>query len=482
MILEWRLPIPRATIALSLISLLALAGCGQLPTLAGNDSQPYDSVIPIPGNPISPSFTASGTLFGNQSVPRGSDNTHAAGYGLMKDLGMTTIREGWNWKNVEVNKHEYVSWMDYFDQKAAEFSKMGTRVEAMITDTPDWASSDPQYASKTGWDASSPGRFTVPKGLYGSIFDDGTDVYKPGVKSNRDNYYADYIFDMAQRFKGKINVWQVWNEPDYPLGELTAGTTASNGVARYWTGSVQDYVRMLKITNTIVKGIDPNAKVALGGLGYDKYLAGIIENGGAPYFDIVDFHAYGSDKSSSNGVLNSDWGFLGRYQVMKKVLSEKGIKGKTFACSETGFSADKPSEQASYVVKLFATAVAQGDIEMVQWAVFTNPGHDNIGLVDQATLSQKTQGYQAYKFAAAQLTGAKVDRAIAQAGIQGYRFHRVDGKALYVAWAKEGNVQLSLPVTSGTVLDKLGSKQSASFKDGALALTVTQDPVYIIEN
>lgn len=463
-----------------LLGTLLVSACGAAATLP---STPDFSTLPgFPANQGRvPSAVASGsTLFGNQSVPRGSDNTHTAGYALMRDLGMTTIREGWNWKNVEVNKHQYVSWMDYFDQKAVEFAKMGTVVQAMVTDTPDWASSDPAYAGKTGWDANSLGKYTVPKGLNAPIFSDGTDVYKPGVSANADNYYADYMFDMVTRYKGKIQYWQVWNEPDFPSGDLTAGTTGSGGGTRYWAGSVQDYVRLLKVSHTIVKGIDPAAGVTLGGLGHPSYLKAILDQGGAPYFDVVDFHAYGSDKATSNGVLNSDWGFLGRYRAMKQVLADKGVTGKTFACSETGMSANQQGEQASYVTKLFAAALAQGDISMVQWAVFTNPGHDNIGLVDQGTLSQKTLGYTAYQVAARQLTGAKLEAPLNEAGIQGYRFVRSDGKPLYVVWATGGNVKLTLPLGAGTVLDKLGKSIAAGFNGQSVTLDVSQEPVYVV--
>lgn len=454
-----------------MLGALLVAACGQSAGVPG--TAPGVPALPIPA-------ASGGTRFGNQSVPRGSDDTHAAGYALMRELGMTTIREGWNWKNVEVGKHQYVSWMDYFDQKAAEFARMGTVVQAMVTDTPDWASSDPAYAQKTGWDANSPGKYTVPAGLNAPIFADGTDVYKQGAKPNPDNYFAEYMFDMVTRFKGRIGYWQVWNEPDYPGGDLSAGTTGASGTARSWTGSVQDYVRLLKVSSVLVKGIDPDARITLGGLGHETYLAAILDAGGAPYFDVVDFHAYGSDKSSSNGVLTSDWGFLGRYRAMKRVLAAKGVAGKTLACSETGMTADRPSEQASYVPKLFATALALGDVAMVQWAVFTNPGHDNIGLIDQATLTQKTPGYYAYQVATRQLTGAKLESALEASGVTGYRFRRADGKLLYVVWATGANTRLTLPLASGEVLDKLGKAAAGTFGGGALTLDVTQEPVYVV--
>ena len=395
------------------------------------------------------------TTFGNQSVPK-VGNSYTQGYGLMKDLGMNTIREGWNWKYIETANNQYVSWMNMFDGKMNEFKNMGVKTMVMITDTPDWASSDPKYASKTGFDSASLGKYTVPRGLKTPIFADGTDVYKAGVKPNPNNPFAEYVHFLATRYKGKVSYYQVWNEPDFPSGDLTAGTKDANGRTRYWTGSVQDYVRLLQVAHTIVKGIDPAAKVTTGGLGYESYLKAIIDNGGAKYFDVVDFHAYGTDKSSSNGVLNSAWGFLGRYNALKGVMAAKGVTGKTYSVSETGFTANNQNEQASYVAKVFATGAGLGDMETIQWAVFTNPGHNNIGLIDQSTLSVKTQGYHAYKFATSQLTGATATGKLTGTGVQGYSFKRRDGKPLYVVWSNTGSASTTIPVGAGQVLDKFG--------------------------
>lgn len=421
------------------------------------------------------------TTFGNQSVPK-VGSSYTQGYTLMKDLGMNTIREGWNWKYIETADNQYVSWMNMFDGKMTEFKTMGVKTMAMVTDTPDWASSDSQYWGKTSFDSQSLGRYTVPKGLKTAIFSDGTDVYKVGVKPNPNNPFAGYIFDLATRYKGKISYYQVWNEPDFPSGDLGAGTKDANGRTRYWTGSVQDYVRLMQVAHTVVKGIDPAAKIATGGLGYEKYLAAIIDNGGAKYFDVVDFHAYGTDKTSSNGVLNSSWGFLGRYNALKQVLTSKGVTGKTFSVSETGFTANNQAEQASYAAKVFATGAGLGDMETVQWAVFTNPGHDSIGLLDTATLSVKTQGYHAYKVATGQLTGAVPTGKLTGTNVQGYSFKRKDGKPLYVVWSSASSATTTIPLGAGQVLDKFGKAKSATFSGGKLTLNLTADPVYVVGN
>lgn len=430
------------------------------------------TTVPTAGPTTAPVTSYVQTRFGNQSVPRSADGTHTRGYALIGELGMSTIREGWNWANLQTAKGSYVSWLGaYTDPKTAKLASLGLKTQAMVCDTPTWATSDTAAPVK---------KYTVPAGLKLSIFADGSDVWKAGAKPNPSNYFAVYMFDMATRYKGQVSSWQVWNEPDFPSGDLGAGYKGANGNTRYWTGTVQEYVRLLKVAHTVVKNVDPAARISLGGLGYENYLAAILDNGGAPYFDIVDFHAYGTDKSSANGVLNSSWGFLGRYDAMKKVMTARGVTGKTYAVSETGMTANNPEEQAGYAAKLMATAQGLGDVEMAQWAVFTNPGHLNIGLIDKATLTNKTKGYAAYAFSTRQLAGVRPAGALTGTNVQGWRFERPDGKSVWLAWSKATSATATLPAISGRVLDKYGATRVASFAGGALALT--SDPVWVQQN
>lgn len=449
-----------------------LAGASPAPSVAPTVTPTASpTAAPTPA-PIG-AFVA--TRFGNQSVPRSADGTHTRGYELIQDLGMSTIREGWNWANLQTQQGSLVSWIGaYTDPKTAKLASLGLATEAMVTDTPTWATSDANAPNK---------KATVPAGLGQAIFADGTDVYKAGVGPNPNNYFAWYMHTMVSRYKGQVASWQVWNEPDFPSGNTTAGYYGNNGAPRYWNGTVQDYVRLLKVAHTVVKGVDPAARVALGGLGYENYLAAVIDNGGAPYFDIVDFHAYGSDKTSSNGVLNSSWGFLGRYQAMKNVLAAKGVTGKTFAVSETGMTADIPEEQAAYAAKVTATGLGLGDMELVQWAVFTNPGHLNIGVIDKATLTAKTKGFYAYAYATRKLAGCRPAGAVTATGTQGWKFVRPDGKAMWAVWSKSTSpAALALPVASASVVDKYGAARAASYAGGQLALNLTSDPVWVTEN
>jgi hypothetical protein len=112
--------------------------------------------------------------------------------------------------------------------------------------------------------------------------------------------------------------------------------------------------------------------------------------------------------------------------------------------------------------------------------VFTNPGFNSIGLIDQATLSQKTQGYSAYKVASAQLTNATPTGKLTGTNVQGFSFKRADGKPLYVVWSTASSATTSIPLAAGQVLDKFGKAKSATFSGGKVSLALTADPVYVV--
>jgi len=63
--------------------------------------------------------------------------------------------------------------------------------------------------------------------------------------------YADFARWAAEYWKGRVNAWEVWNEPDPNQ--------------TYWQGTVSQYVDLLKAAYPKFKAGDPNAPVVLGG-------------------------------------------------------------------------------------------------------------------------------------------------------------------------------------------------------------------------
>ena len=89
-----------------------------------------------------------------------------------------------------------------------------------------------------------------------------------------------------------MQVWEVWNEPDYPRGSFG-----------FWFGSKADYYQLLKVAYRAVKAVDPAAEVLVAGLMYwgdPAYLEDLLKmaqadpeaRDNASFFDGIAWHVY----------------------------------------------------------------------------------------------------------------------------------------------------------------------------------------------
>ncbi|TAH25764.1 MAG: T9SS C-terminal target domain-containing protein [Cytophagales bacterium] len=147
--------------------------------------------------------------------------------------------------------------------------------------------------------------------MYTDIWDGGAN----GTPVNDQNYYALYLYKMVNAYKGKIKFWGVWNEPD-----LSGKGWLPKGQAGNWWDSnplpcdmpnintpIFNYIRLLRISYEVIKYVDPQSYVSIGGIGYPSFLDAVLRNtdnpdngkvsnayplkGGA-YFDVLDYHSY----------------------------------------------------------------------------------------------------------------------------------------------------------------------------------------------
>jgi len=142
------------------------------------------------------------------------------------------------------------------------------------------------------------------------------DAGENGTPVNDDNYYALYLYRMVTAYKDYAKYWEISNEPDF---DYTNHAWLPPGEPGNWWDNNPDpcqnalkapvfyYVRMLRISYEVIKTIDPEAYVAIGGLGYPSFLDAVLRNtdnpddglitseyplkGGA-YFDCMSFHSY----------------------------------------------------------------------------------------------------------------------------------------------------------------------------------------------
>lgn len=166
--------------------------------------------------------------------------------------------------------------------------------------------------------------------LYLDIWDGGAN----GTPVNDDNYYALYVYRMVTVYQDYVKFWEIWNEPDF---DYSGNAYKDPGESGNWYENVPEpcdmsirapifeYIRMLRISYEVIKSIDPEAYVAIGGLGYPSFLdlvmrhsdnpvGGQVNNDyphtGGAYFDVMSYHAYPHIDGSLREWDNASGGFV----------------------------------------------------------------------------------------------------------------------------------------------------------------------------
>lgn len=129
--------------------------------------------------------------------------------------------------------------------------------------TPQWASTTP----------------TV-KGLFG--------MGASGTPSNMEDW-RDYVRTLANRYKGRIRYWELWNEPDY------VGT---------YTGTMASMAQMAAIAKQELQAADPNNKLVGPGFTNGQGMTAMnsfLAAGGGASIDMVGYHWYYTTNPESIG-------------------------------------------------------------------------------------------------------------------------------------------------------------------------------------
>jgi hypothetical protein len=234
----------------------------------------------------------------------------------------------------------YFSDADVDGQRALGFELVGVTLY-----TPRWAARDPRFGGRS-----------VPANLQLPIDDPR-------------NHWAAYVKRLVGHFRGRIDTWVFYNEPDMYIEPDDYRTFA---------GTPEDYAQVLRVAYLAAKAANPDARVVMSGFTYSwdkqagrpQYLQRVLDAiGGDPaagrnnwYFDVVDAHTYGNP--------------LNTYAVptvFRRILREKGLDKPIWITESNVLPKDDPrvatgdgpfratiDEQASYVIEAMALARAAG--------------------------------------------------------------------------------------------------------------------------
>lgn len=363
----------------------------------------------------------------------------------------------------------------------------------------------------------------IPKNLYLPAVVDGA--------INPENYWAAYVYKTVDTYKDYVDTWEVWNEPDWVADynfTLTWDESAPTAeqLVRFG-GSIHDYVRMLRVTGEAAKLADPDAQIALGGIGYPSFLAALLRytddpdggevgpgfpaTGGA-YFDVLNYHYYPlwTPGSSDAGVD----GFFALQQQFAAKMAAAGAAPRPFSVTEVGAPRSSYDGQPggveyarNFYVKVMTRAQAEGFLR-VDWFILSDAEHDSafdeMGLYeDVAGLAVKEDAERTPTGVAARTHGTLLADALADAGasaalglpadVRGHAFRLPDDRQALVLWAyaagADESAQAHLDLATDRSFDlhawdfsDTGTKTPLAPQAGTIGLDLTASPVILVES
>jgi hypothetical protein len=177
-----------------------------------------------------------------------------------------------------------------------------------------------------------------------------------GVPDNPADWY-DVCFRAASRYRGQIDHWGMWNEPNND---------------RFFQGGRRDYIDgILKTGSAAVRAANPAARVCgpelahLDSAHWDGWLTDVLADA-SDALDVVTHHAYPDNGTAGSVIrlLSRDPDYPWEAPSVRTVLKRGGWANRPFWLTETGYNAASrtpASEQAqqTFVVNLLRAAPAE---------------------------------------------------------------------------------------------------------------------------
>lgn len=250
-----------------------------------------------------------------------------------------------------------------------------------------------------------------------------------------------YVETVANRYKGRIAGYEIWNEPNLP---------------NFFSGSVEDVLRLAREAYEIIKRVDPDAIVvspsATGGQAGIPWLERYFLLGGAKYADVIGYHLYVSPQppEAAIPVIRAVQQVMAKHGVDKPLWNTEA--GWVMANREemadptmVGFdSTIKPLPEdlaAAYVARSLILVWAAG-VQRYYWYAWDNRA---MGLIEPRSKAGKPAA-RAYAQTAEWLTGRVLkDCRTMAGGIWSCNLLDQDGVQSRVLWRPAGRLRMPVP-------------------------------------
>lgn len=336
----------------------------------------------------------------------------------------------------------------------------GREIVGLLIGTPGWAE-DGVHGTRS-----------VPRGLDLAWNDPG-------------NTWGQFVYRIVERYKGRIDRWIVWNEPDV-WDETHAGHT--------WAGTEKDYARLLRVAYRAARAGNPGCKLHLAGLTYwwdaehgrRPYLPRLLNALAAEpeakangyFFDVATVHAYFDPENVYNQV-----------QFVRRSLAAHGLNKPIWINETNAPPADDPQnpvatprfpltleEQAAFIVQSFAMGLAAGAERIAVYKMIdvpgVPPGLESFGLLH--TDGSPRPAYLALKTATTHFSGVR-RATLRRVGLTNVVVLDRGDRTTTVAWnrnARATQLRLNARASAATLVDVKGQETAVRPTAGVYRLTL----------
>ncbi|HEY3081054.1 MAG TPA: hypothetical protein VGM69_14270 [Chloroflexota bacterium] len=430
--------------------------------------------------------------FGIVHVSYASELRGVDRYGPAASAGARWNRWALYWTDVELSPGVY-DWSGP-DATIAADQQYGFRTDAILLGTPGFyntglgAAADeppPRVGDKSAALAflrgqplrrSAAAAIAPPRGLYLPTFADGTDGYAPGKAINQSNVWARFVAAAVARYKGRVALWEIWNEPDF---------------SQFWSGSLPDYVRLLKVAWLAARSVDPSAQIFVGGMMHWEwanrtgvehawlwaFLDELARDSGAAqngyYFDGIPWHWYSRpsdayDKTRSALAILQSRGITGKTMwVNESNAPACGEPPRWVSCADPNYRGSATlEEQAAYVIQFFAYALAGGVDRSFMFQFQDDGNAESFGLFRNDLTARPA--YTAYQVAVAHMGLATAATREGAGNVERITIPTLRGRTT-VVWARgpSGEIaQIPTLTSTATLVEPDGTTASVQAVNG----------------
>jgi len=288
--------------------------------------------------------------------------------------------------------------------------------------------------------------------------------------SDKDDCSVDNVTRYVQRFKGRVKVWEIMNEPNFTM-------------------SPEEYAALVKQDYPVIKAIDPAAQVmgpAHCGISL-PWIEATLKAGAGQFLDIISIHDYEGHESIDP--VHWTW----KYGALRALLAQYGQGGKPLWQTERAITGVRGSGLLPYT-QAVRVLLHRNLLEYLG----VPPAHNNLYYLNQggytAVPSYVWANEGPFPAALALRTRYALTLNRNYAGsldfgptgntlLLGLRYSGGDGTTLVVQNLGSADIPVTYDVTGGAPLldtvDSYGNRAPVAVTDGKAIIPATQLPLYI---